>query len=215
MATLPATLVDRQGRPFRARELVAADRAALQAMYEAFQPKRAAQGLPPADPAGIARWLDRVLADGTHLVIEVEGVVRGHAMLLRIDHERAELANFLHQDVRNRGIGTHVNRLILEVAREQGFGKVWLCVEPGNRPAVRSYERAGFRMKPGQIWAPEVEMEAVLAPVPAIPAPPAAGAELPPPAGEPHPSSDMDDPRLARPETEPPPAARATPSPRT
>src|SRR5512140_3448473 len=164
MAILPAALTDKQGRPFRVRQAVAADRPALQSMYEAFEPKRAAQGLPPADADTIARWLDRVLAEGTHLVIEVGDVVQGHAMLLPIDRGRAELANFLHQDVRNRGIGTHVNRLILQLAREAGFRKVWLCVEPGNRPAVRSYERAGFRMKPGQIWDPEVEMEAVLEP---------------------------------------------------
>ena len=199
--TLPAALVDRQGRPFLVREMVAADRAAVQAMYEAFQPKRLAQGLPPADPEGIARWLERVLAEGTHLVIEVDGVVRGHAMLLRIDPDRGELANFLHQDVRNRGIGTHVNRLILEVAREQGFGKVWLCVEPGNRPAVRSYERAGFRIRPGEIWAPEIEMEAILAPQPAADGSPASSAAQA--AGE------------ARPEPGPPPAAGPATSPRT
>jgi hypothetical protein len=33
-----------------------------------------------------------------------------------------------------------------------------LSVEPGNRAAVRSYEKAGFRRLPGSNWAPEVEM---------------------------------------------------------
>jgi RimJ/RimL family protein N-acetyltransferase len=180
MAILPAVRVDRQGRPFLVREMVAADRPALQAMYEAFEPKRAAQGLPPGDPESIARWLERVIPEGLHLVIEVEGLIRGHAMLLRIDQDRAELANFLHQDVRYRGIGTHVNRLILELAREAKYRRVWLCVEPGNRPAVRSYERAGFRMKPGEIWAPEVEMEVVLEPpMPSAPPADAPGAAPP------------------------------------
>jgi hypothetical protein len=32
-------------------------------------------------------------------------------------------------------------------------------VEPYNRPAVRSYEKAGFRFVPATIYSPEVEME--------------------------------------------------------
>ncbi len=162
MTTLPLALTDRSGAPFDVRLFAPGDRAALQAMYQDFEPKRAAQGLPPADAAAIARWLDRILAEGTHLVVEVAGAVLGHAMLLPMSAERAELANFLHQSIRYRGIGTRLNRIILSLARDAGLSRVWLCVEPGNRPAVRSYERAGFRMTPGQMWAPEVEMEAVL-----------------------------------------------------
>ncbi len=160
--TLPADFVDRNGGAFRVRRFLPEDRPALAAMYADFEPKRAAQGLPPGDAEGIARWLDRILAEGVHLLVEVAGEVRGHAMLLRIDAERAELANFLHQSVRFRGIGTRLNRIVLALARDGGYRRVWLCVEPGNRPAIRSYERAGFRMVPGQIWAPEVEMVAEL-----------------------------------------------------
>ncbi len=159
---LPFDGLDRTGGAFRVRRYLPEDRAALAAMYADFEPKRAAQGLPPGDADGIARWLDRILAQGEHLLVEVGGTVRGHAMLLRIDAQRAELANFLHQSIRNRGIGTRLNRIVLALARAGGFRKVWLCVEPGNRPAIRSYERAGFRLLPGQIWAPEVEMEAEL-----------------------------------------------------
>ena len=144
------------------RRYVPEDRPALEAMYVAFEPKRVAQGLPPGKPESIARWLDHVLPGGAHLLVEIEGVVLGHAMLLPMEPGRAELANFLHQTVRNRGIGTELNRLILSLARDDHLRRVWLSVEPGNRPAIRSYERAGFHLLPGQIWAPEVEMEAVL-----------------------------------------------------
>ncbi len=162
MTTLPVTLTDRQGRAFQVRLFVPADRAALEAMYAGFEPKRVAQGLPPGKPEVVARWLDRILAEGQHLLVEIEGVLLGHAMLLPMGGERAELANFLHQSIRNRGIGTELNRLVLALARDGHYRKVWLSVEPGNRPAIRSYERAGFRMRPGQMWAPEVEMEVVL-----------------------------------------------------
>jgi diamine N-acetyltransferase len=159
--TLPAALIDREGRPFTVRRLHAGDRPALDAMYRSFEPKRCAQGLPPHEN-GIARWLDRVLAGGDHLGVVVDGELLGHVMLLPIAEGRVELANFLHQGIRNRGIGTFINRIALDVARHAGMTRVWLCVEPFNRAAVRSYEKAGFRRLPGTLWAPEIEMEADL-----------------------------------------------------
>ena len=66
-------------------------------------------------------------------------------MVIPMDGHTSELANFLHQKIRNRGIGTALNLLALEIAREQGRRRVWLSVEPSNRIAIRSYEKAGFR----------------------------------------------------------------------
>ena len=41
---------------------------------------------------------------------------------------------------------------------------MWLSVEPGNKAAVRSYEKVGFKKLPGSNWAPEIEMMAELLP---------------------------------------------------
>jgi ribosomal protein S18 acetylase RimI-like enzyme len=161
-ATLPRALPDKAGQPFTVRLYTAADRYALEEMYRAFDPKRRAQGLPPGDGESIHRWLDQVLSAGTHVLVEVEGEVLGHLMVIPIDGHTSELANFLHQKIRNRGIGTALNMLALELAREQGRRRVWLSVEPSNRIAIRSYEKAGFRRLPGSLWAPEVEMEVKL-----------------------------------------------------
>jgi RimJ/RimL family protein N-acetyltransferase len=158
------TLADKLGQPFTIRPYEAKDRPGLEAMYDAFEPKRAAQGLPPAGPEQVARWLDTILADGFHVVVEVEGAIVGHGMLLPVDGEVAELANFLHQSTRDRGIGTELNRLLLDLGREHAMQRVWLCVEPGNRRAIRSYEKVGFRRRPLTGWAPEIEMEIRLRP---------------------------------------------------
>jgi diamine N-acetyltransferase len=159
---LPAALLDKEGRPFVVRRLrPVEDRPALEAMYRAFEPKRGAQGLPPLEK-GIAAWLDRILAGGSHFGVVVDGELLGHVMLLPIGEGRVELANFLHQEIRNRGIGTWINRVALQQARGEGWSRVWLCVEPFNRPAVRSYEKAGFRRLPGSLWESEIEMEAHL-----------------------------------------------------
>jgi RimJ/RimL family protein N-acetyltransferase len=155
---LPAALIDKEGRPYVVRRLLPEDRLALEAMYRAFEPKRGAQGLPPQE-SGIERWLNHVLAGGRHMVVDVDGELLGHVMILPIDDERGELANFLHQTIRSRGIGTVLNGIALQVAREMGLKRVWLCVEPFNRAAVRSYEKAGFRRLPGTLWSPEIEME--------------------------------------------------------
>lgn len=123
-STGPAVCLDKFDQPFVVRDYRAEDRAALHAMYDAFEPKRVAQGLPPEDPAQRGNWLDRVLEDGRHLVVEVEGAIVGHGMLLPIEEDAAELANFLHQDVRDRGIGTTLNRALLAAGKSRGFRRV-------------------------------------------------------------------------------------------
>lgn len=164
MLQLPDIRTDKEGRPFTLRSYRPVDRGEMERMYEDFEPKRVAQGLPPADPGPLRRWLDSVLADGDHLVVEVEGRVTGHGMLLPFEPEGAELANFLHQSIRDRGIGTALNRALLQLGRDKGIRRVWLSVEPSNRRAVRSYEKVGFRRRFTSGWAPELEMEVVLAP---------------------------------------------------
>jgi RimJ/RimL family protein N-acetyltransferase len=160
----PLTLTDKGAQPFTIRPYATADRASLGRMYDDFEPKRCAQGLPPLDAGQRTRWLDSVLASGCHVVVEVGDAIMGHGMLIPMDDETAELANFLHQEVRNRGIGTELNRALLDVGREHGIGRVWLSVEPTNRRAIRSYEKVGFRRRPTTGWNPEVEMEVHLTP---------------------------------------------------
>lgn len=160
---LPAHLHDKEGRMFTVRELAPADRPALEDFYDGFDPKRAAQGLPPMGLSRIQRWLDQVLPNGTHLVVERDGHMVGHAMLLPTERPGvSEYAIFLAREVRGQGVGTQVNRLSVEFARTMDLRGLWLSVEPANRPALRSYEKAGFRFVPGTIYSPEVEMEMAL-----------------------------------------------------
>jgi ribosomal protein S18 acetylase RimI-like enzyme len=164
VSEFPIVMTDKHHGSFLIRRYDPQDRPLLEAMYEDFEPKRAAQGLPPASADPLRRWLDRVLSGGQHLLVEVEGRVVGHVMLIPMDGGSVELANFLHQSIRNRGIGTRLNRMLVDFAREDGFRRIWLSVEPSNRAAVRSYEKAGFRKLPGSLWSPEIEMAVELQP---------------------------------------------------
>jgi ribosomal protein S18 acetylase RimI-like enzyme len=43
---------------------------------------------------------------------------------------------------RRRGIGTRLLRAVLDLARDEGFARVWLCTNEGNVAAVALYEAA-------------------------------------------------------------------------
>lgn len=157
-------MLDKLDQRFQVRALeLPADRFRLERMYAEFRPKRAAQGLPPESDYAIGRWLDRILPNGEHLIVEVNAVVCGHVMLMPMDKPSdTELANFLHQGIRGRGIGTALNRFLVAHARDRGYHRVWLSVEPSNIAAIRSYTKAGFKTRSHSLWAPEIEMEVLL-----------------------------------------------------
>ncbi|HKP75835.1 MAG TPA: GNAT family N-acetyltransferase [Longimicrobiaceae bacterium] len=159
-ALLPALLHDKEGREFTVRALHPRDRPALETFYDAFDPKRAAQGLPPEGQARVERWLNQILPNGTHLAVERGGHLVGHAMLLPMELPGVEeYAIFLAREVRGQGVGTRVGKLAVEVARATGAERLWLSVEPNNRAAVRSYEKVGFRFVAPTVYTSEVEME--------------------------------------------------------
>lgn len=154
---------DKEGVPFTVRRLTPADRSALLRFYDEFEPKRAAQGLPPKGTDRLNRWLDTILPNGIHLAVIRNDVLIGHALLVTTHAAGvSEYAVFLRADQRGRGIGTELNRVVADVAREAGLSRLWLSVELQNRAAIRSYEKAGFRFLPHTIYSAEAEMELVL-----------------------------------------------------
>jgi RimJ/RimL family protein N-acetyltransferase len=152
---------------FTVRSYRPEDRPRLERFYDAFEPKRAAQGLPPEGAHRVGRWLDAILDAGTHLIVEIGGELAGHAMLLPTGEEGVrEYAIFLDREVRGRGVGTEVNRLTVQLARTLELRGLWLSVEPQNRPALRSYQKAGSRFRPATLYSAEIEMELDLEEVP-------------------------------------------------
>ncbi len=130
----------------------------LLAMYEAFEPKRGAQGVPPLGHDRIVAWLHPLLSESLNLLALHEGRVIGHTMLCPIPLKKgwAEFAIFIHQDFRNQGIGTEFTRITLNYGKEKGLGQIWLTVEVNNFPAMRVYKKLGFQIS--GTYYPEVEM---------------------------------------------------------
>lgn len=159
------TRFDSSGEPFEIRDYRPSDLEAIRRFYYEFEPKRAAQGLPPAEPERIEQWLDRVMPHGIHKVVLRNGTLIGHGFISPTTRTGiGEYAVFLHHDVRGRGIGTQLNRSAVDAARRRGLAGLWLTVEPQNRAAIRSYEKAGFRFVPEKAFSIEPEMELNLAP---------------------------------------------------
>lgn len=89
---------------------------------------------------------------GDHcLVAEVDGAVVGAAWSRimedygHIDDRTPSLAISLLPEYRDRGIGTQLLNCLLALLQETGYSRVSLSVQKEN-PALRLYERAGFRI---------------------------------------------------------------------
>lgn len=146
--------------PVELRAYRPGDHEALVRFYVDFEPKRAAQGLPPAGEDRVRRWLSTVLGASTHLVALRSGRLIGHAFVVPTpDPGTGEYAVFVGAAERGRGIGTRLNLAAVQAARAAGVRRLWLSAEPRNRVAIRSYEKAGFRFRPETIYSPELEME--------------------------------------------------------
>lgn len=159
----PVPRLDGTGEPFSIRHFGAGDLSRLTEFYLDFEPKRAAQGLPPPGAERIRRWLASVLERGTHLLAFRDDRLIGHGFVVPTQDPRTgEYAVFLGAAERGRGIGTELNRAAVEAARAAGYQRLWLSAEPHNRAAIRSYEKVGFRFRPETIYSPELEMELML-----------------------------------------------------
>lgn len=163
----PRRFEDREGRAIelRAYDGSDAEREALAAMYDVFDPADRAQGLPPSRPSQLADWLDRILDEECYNVLAWhDSDVVGHATLVPEGEptEPYELAIFVIQSHQGAGIGTHLMQALLGHGAGSGVDRVWLTVERWNRAAVSLYKKLGFETADAESF--ELEMVVRLAP---------------------------------------------------
>ena len=99
------------------------------------------------------RWLDAVRASDDRqefmIVDRVSGRSVGTIGLSHIDrrHRRAEYGILIGEaDARGKGLASEASRLLLDHAfRTLALNRVYLHVFSDNEPAIRLYERVGFR----------------------------------------------------------------------
>ncbi|HWQ03384.1 MAG TPA: GNAT family N-acetyltransferase [Candidatus Nitrosotenuis sp.] len=116
------------------------DRDAILAMYEVFEPKGASLGLPPRKDPG--RWLDTLREYPNFIVLDGARVI-AHAALCP-EKESGEVAVFVHQDYRSRGLGKRLLETLIHEARRMGLRRVWGVTELDNVPMLRLAHSLGF-----------------------------------------------------------------------
>src|SRR5690349_1426748 len=88
------------------------DEEMVAAMYDAFEPMGEALGLPPKEASRRKAWL-RTLRTAVNVVAYVDGKVAGHAALLAVDDDSAEMTCFVHQDFRRQGVASALARALM------------------------------------------------------------------------------------------------------
>jgi len=95
-------------------------------------------------------WSDKLLRaeidrdDRTHVVIEVDGVVAGHAGMLFVEPEATLTTIAVDPDVQGQALATRMLLHLVDVARGRATEAITLEVRAGNRRAQRLYGRFGF-----------------------------------------------------------------------
>ena len=105
------------------------------------------QGLPPAKQEVRDEWIVRLAEFGRNCLAWADGEPVGHsAVIPDFNRGDGEYIVFVREPYRNRGIGTALTELTLELSRSIGLTRVWLTVEAFNFRAIRLYLNAGFTL---------------------------------------------------------------------
>jgi RimJ/RimL family protein N-acetyltransferase len=116
------------------------DREALVDFYRRFEPKGASLGLPPhKEPE---RWL-AMLAPFPNFLISSNGEIVAHAVLCP-EGDAGEVAVFVGEEYRGRGLGRCLLSELVDEARRLGLARVWGLTELDNIPMRRLARSLGF-----------------------------------------------------------------------
>ncbi len=139
---------DKTGCSILLRPALQSDFSRILAMYDDFEPKESAQGLPSADPERRRKWVQQILDESLNVIALAEERVTGHACLIEIPPgTTSELEIAVHQDFQDRGIGFALLQSLVGIARSCHCCRIWLTVDAMNHRAIRMYQKCGFCFK--------------------------------------------------------------------
>lgn len=143
--------------------LTLAHREMLLRMYRSFDPLGLAHGLPPRNEERRQIWIDRALQQEVNMgAFLPAGDLLGHSFLASSDTGEAEVAVFVQQGDRRRGIGTALVKAVLQWAEQRGLRCISATTASENVPAVRLLRRCGFRFS--RYVFPGIELDLELLP---------------------------------------------------
>jgi len=142
----------RYGEEVLVRPMAPNDGPALCDMYDAYETKRSVQGLPAEHDETRRRWVLGMAEEPINVIATPvgsasQGKIVGHVCLFAMEPcTRVELLILIHQDWRNRGLGSALLGLAIDLAREARYECIWLVVSLRNTRAIRVYQKHCFEV---------------------------------------------------------------------
>jgi GNAT superfamily N-acetyltransferase len=132
----------------------------LMAMYDRFEPLGVALGLPPRTAEGRHKWIVGALGQIVNVAaFSGNGEVVGHCFAAADKPSSAEIAVFVHQEFRWRGIGTALLKKALKWGWAAGLVRAWAITPAENRAAQRLLTSCGFRLMRTDIDVVELDID--------------------------------------------------------
>jgi GNAT superfamily N-acetyltransferase len=132
----------------------------LLAMYDRFDPLGAALGLPPRTLEARHRWIGNALCQIVNVAVFLPaGEIVGHCFLAADTSGSAEIAVFVHQDFRRRGIGAALLKNALEWGRAVQLQRAWAVTATENRAALQLLMSGGFRLMRSDVDVAELDID--------------------------------------------------------
>jgi acetyltransferase len=130
----------------RIRAIGPQQRDLLVEMYDRFETLGAALGIPPVEEEQRREWIQSALSHEMNLAAFLHtGAVIGHCFLVADKTGSAELAVFVRQEYRRRGVAAALVKTVLEWGNEAGLRRVWTLTGSENTAALRLQAKFGFR----------------------------------------------------------------------
>jgi putative acetyltransferase len=141
----------KDGRIVKIRKFRISDKEKLIEMYESLSDDAVRWGLPPYNRERLEKgWLSN-LQNLIAIVAFYKDKIVGHAQIFKFPNPRrkgtGDLIIYLHQDFHNVGLGTAMLTKLIELAKEEGLHRVGLDVIADNKPAIRLYQKFGFKVE--------------------------------------------------------------------
>jgi len=138
-------------RIVKIRKFRISDKEKLIEMYESLSDDAVRWGLPPYNRERLEKgWLSN-LQNLIAIVAFYKDKIVGHAQIFKFPNPRrkgtGDLIIYLHQDFHNVGLGTAMLTKLIELAKEEGLHRVGLDVIADNKPAIRLYQKFGFKVE--------------------------------------------------------------------
>lgn len=132
----------------------------LISMYDRFDPLGAALGLPPGTAEARHKWIGSVMGQIVNIgALSPAGEVVGHCFLAAGKPGSAEMAVFVHQESRGRGIGTALLKKALDWGGAAGLRRVLALTASDNRAALRLLMSCGFRLIQSAFAVAELDID--------------------------------------------------------